>query len=129
MAAYEHLNSQQFSRFSPGKAYELSLEGIDPDNPRLMNRQEFHAAYAPGHYDAVPIDHVLAIQNQVGTGYSQDLADSIQAHGIQEPIRVGYEDGYQGVGAAVDDGHHRIAAARALGLSHVPVDVDNHRRV
>lgn len=131
MSTQDNLNQAQFSRFSPHKAYELRTQGIDPDNPDLLNRQEFAERYAPGHYPKMPLAHVLAIQNQVDTGYKPSMADDMRENGFDptKPIRVGIR--YQhdlSVGGEVDDGHHRIAAAMAAELTHIPVDVEDHRR-
>jgi len=43
------------------------------------------------------------------------IRNSIQEHGIREPILLG-NDG------RVWDGHHRITAAHQLGIEHVPIE-------
>ena len=43
------------------------------------------------------------------------LVESIREHGIREPVLLGGD-------GRVWDGHHRICAARSLGLSMIPVE-------
>ncbi len=54
-----------------------------------------------------------------GTGYDhyeRDVYESIRCEGIREPLTIN-------LGWTVIDGHHRIAAARELGIEWVPVRV------
>lgn len=46
------------------------------------------------------------------------LIDDIKANGIQEPIKYVEYDGQM----YVVDGHHRLLAAKRLGLTEVPVE-------
>lgn len=46
-------------------------------------------------------------------GYIGNLASNIRQHGVQEPLVI-----RSGV---LHDGHHRLAAAEKLGLTHLPV--------
>lgn len=47
------------------------------------------------------------------------ILDSIREHGIQRPI---FGSAFARPHDVIDDGHHRVAAAVDLGLSHVPVN-------
>lgn len=46
------------------------------------------------------------------------LIDDIKANGIQEPIKYVEYDGQM----YVVDGHHRLLAAKKLGLTEVPIE-------
>jgi len=49
--------------------------------------------------------------------YFRKLKADIKANGIQEPIKVVEHNGQQ----FVVDGHHRLRAAKELGLKDVPI--------
>ena len=46
------------------------------------------------------------------------LTESIRAHGIQVPLRLGFNASYGFL-----DGNHRLAAALRLGLAQLPVEL------
>jgi hypothetical protein len=69
----------------------------------------------------------LETHDYEGKAYNQEkLTANIAKHGIKQPIEVGFdeneapEDRFH-----IIDGHHRYVAARAAGLTHVPVKINS----
>jgi hypothetical protein len=58
-------------------------------------------------------------------GYRDDLAQDVGKNGVKTPLQI-YTDGEHGV---LGDGYHRLQAAEAAGVSHLPIFVVRHNRL
>lgn len=86
-----------------------------------LSPEQFAATYASGMHQ-IPTDHVWGIRDtEAVDDPSRNLDSKIQADGIKEPLDVAVLGGH----ASLADGHHRLLAAKRLGLTHVPVSVDH----
>jgi hypothetical protein len=56
-----------------------------------------------------------------GPGYFRRLGDSIQEEGIRERLIIDYDPVREE--ALLTEGHHRLLAAKELGIKEVPVSV------
>lgn len=90
---------------------------------RLVPLDALLAGYRPGSYPAPwgwddeersLLGHVCACCGQPGH-YQQALEAHIAANGLTQGVCLGTD-------GRVWDGHHRIVAARRLGLAYVPVE-------
>jgi ParB-like chromosome segregation protein Spo0J len=93
----------------------------------LSQREQFpwRIAMPWGPVHQVPvetIDRYRQVRN--GKPYApsppQSLIDDIGANGVTNPLRL-LSDGNK---AVLDDGHHRLEVARGLGLTHLPIMVN-----
>jgi hypothetical protein len=90
-----------------------------------MSAQENLGAQWAGH----PYEHQIGmVPTDVAARYReydrtppQHLVDDIKAHGIKEPLIMTYSKSTGN--AMLGEGNHRLAAAQALGMTHVPVRV------
>ena len=98
MTASEHLSPHQFAPMHEVDHYESG----DFDIP--MHR-------VPAYLDHRDIHHGMPLERAT----TDHLIKDIGANGMHEPITV-YSDN------VVTDGHHRYAAAKALGHTHIPID-------
>jgi len=73
------------------------------------------AAYKPG--DEWSWESEFDFLEEVHGQYMDELALSIQEHGVLTPIHLGYD-------GRVWDGHHRLYAAYQLGIPEVPVIIE-----
>lgn len=102
MSAAEHLNSQQFA-LVPTKAVgawlsDDSLQGEDRQvQAHRLNAMKRRSPQYPA------------------------VRDDIAKNGFRNPL---FASSMARPGPVLDDGHHRLAAAYELGISHVPMTVD-----
>jgi len=57
----------------------------------------------------------------VDEGSFTELKDDIDENGILSPVEIGWHNGTES--PEIDDGHHRLAAAKALGMRDLPVKI------
>ena len=95
----------------------LQLENIflDPNNPRFISKN----------WNDISDEHISddAVQKMTRLKLEQEfsidkLVDNIKINGIQEPIKYVEYNGQM----YVVDGHHRLLAAKKLGLTEISVE-------
>lgn len=89
-----------------------------------LSPEDVMARWRPGSYDPPwswadeELDILLRVCLCCGVAghYQAALEDHVREHGFPGPVQLGDED-------RVWDGHHRILAAKRLGLSSLPVEI------
>lgn len=54
--------------------------------------------------------------------YTGMLQDHMAEHGARSPVIIGYDPKHKAT--TINDGHHRIYAAKKLGMTHLPARVE-----
>lgn len=96
----------------------------------VLSPHQFAQLYPPGRHD-IPIEHLNGLRDSNGRSRTGPRLAKVQQGilkegGIVNPLAVvvGHH------GASLVEGHHRHDAAKALGMSHVPVHVvDSYLKV
>ena len=96
-------------------ALELENIFLDPNNPRFISKN----------WNDISDEHISddAVQKMTRLKLEQEfsidkLVDNIKINGIQEPIKYVEYNGQM----YVVDGHHRLLAAKKLGLTEISVE-------
>ena len=106
MTAVDHLRQEQFTQ---NKTYMVPISMVD----RMQS----------GDFPGKTMRGVMRLPADERRGYRTDKHDEaefvahVREHGVREPLLVQQT----ARGATVVDGHHRYAAARKAGVTHVPL--------
>ena len=96
-----------------------------------LSEHQFHEMYPPGRHN-VPVEHLNELRDSGGRPRTGDRLEKVRRGIVKEgqiinPLIVVSAE-YRG--ASLVEGHHRHDAAKALGMTHVPVHVvDSHLKV
>lgn len=73
--------------------------------------------------EQIPVEALSAVKrgNRLGKTDIEELMADIKKNGIREPLQLTYSQSDRTV--VLDEGNHRLEAARRLGLKEVPVTV------
>jgi hypothetical protein len=98
-----------------------------------LSPQQFHALYPPGRTHSIPVEHLEQLRDSDGRPRTGKRLEGVQRGivkegGIKNPLVV--VDSPHGHEPSLVEGHHRHDAAKALGMTHVPVAVvDSYSKV
>jgi len=94
----------------------------------IMDMESIDHAYPQKLYDALPENEKrwhrtwpALLDSKRGDEHYEDVVESIKMHGFVRPVTVQWTDG--GDEIQYGDGHHRLAAAIDLGMSHILVQM------
>jgi hypothetical protein len=107
MSASDHLSTHQFPLHKV-----LSMDSPEFDSTVDGAVQQMHEYYGTDSQDA-----------RIQKAQQRALTGSVRAHGVTQPVHVAAPVPGEGDQHMLLNGHHRVAAAKSAGLTHVPAVV------